>query len=778
MLNLGLNSKSVMELARLTNNERFAWDSYRRFIQMYGDVVMGIGAIFEPELRALKERRKIKFDTEMTVADLKELVDRYKTAVSQKGKVFPEDAMTQLVESTDAVFRSWDTPRAVIYRTQNGIPHNLGTAVNIQMMVFGNMGEDSGTGVGFTRSPITGNKEVYGEYLANAQGEDVVAGIRNPEPVQTMKNRWPKLYDELAKAFNTLELHYREMQDIEFTIERGILYLLQTRTGKRTAQAAVKIAVDMFQEKLMTKEQALLSVDPTQLDQLLHKQFDPQSKKKGTLLGKGLAASPGAAVGVCAFSPEEAVKLKENNLPVVLIRDETTPEDIQGMLVSRGVLTRRGGMTSHAAVVARGMGLPCISACEDMLLSSDSMTLGKHTFKSGDMISLDGSTGEVFAGKIEMRDPELGGDYETFMGWADAYRSLEIRTNADTPQDASKAVSFGAQGIGLVRTEHMFFAEDRINLMRTMILAKDKNDRQPVLQKLLPFQQADFEGIFQAMDGKPVVIRLLDPPFHEFLPHHEEEIQAVANLVPSATVKSIKDRIKALAEANPMLGFRGCRLGIMFPEITEMQVQAIFQAALKVKAKGITALPEIEVPLVGNVDEFLPFKTLVNNVAEKTSAKGKIKYSVGTMIEVPRAALCANELAKECDFFSFGTNDLTQMTCGFSRDDAGKFLVDYVLRGIYERDPFQAIDTNGVGKMMQLCVSLARAVNPNLDIGICGEHGGEPSSIEFCHRIGLNNVSCSPFRVPIARLAAAQAQIKYGPPPKRIELAQVFSSKL
>jgi pyruvate,orthophosphate dikinase len=748
---------------------------------MYGDVVMGVHSDhFEKELHELKERKNVKYDTDLTVADLKELVGLFKRVIAKdlRGQAFPEDPMKQLMESTDAVFRSWDTDRAIFYRTQNGISHTLGTAVNIQSMVFGNMGDDSGTGVAFTRSPTTGENKYYGEYLPNAQGEDVVAGIRTPEPIVTMQNRWPRVYSELSKAFHKMEQHFREMQDVEFTIERGTLYMLQTRKGKRTAQAAVRIAVDMFKEGLMTKEGAILAVDPNQLDQLLHKQLDPAAKKKSKLVGKGMPASPGAAVGVCVFTAEEAVRVRaEQKVPVVLIRSETSPEDIQGMQIAQGVLTQRGGMTSHAAVVARGMGRCCITGCENVsIYKNQSMTLNGVTFAVGDWITLDGSTGEVFQGKLATADPVLSDEYQLLMGWADEIRTLKVRTNADTPEDAAKAVSFGAQGIGLVRTEHMFFAEDRINIMRTMILANGLEERKKALERLLPFQQQDFEGIFKAMTGKPVIIRLLDPPFHEFLPHEDNEIRSVAALVPGATPESVKRQIHALAESNPMLGFRGCRLGIVFPEITEMQVRAIFMACLKVKSEGFEPIPEIEVPLVGNLAEFLPFKDIVKKIAQQTGVEGKIHYAVGSMIEVPRAALCADDLAAECDFLSYGTNDLTQMTCGFSRDDASKFLVDYVRKGIYERDPFTSIDTEGVGKMMKICVALARGVKPDIDIGICGEHGGEPTSVEFCHRIGLSNVSCSPFRVPIARLAAAQARIKFGPQPKTLDLLSIFKN--
>lgn len=782
VLNLGLNDKSVEVMARLTNNPRFAWDSYRRFIQMYSDVVMDVHVDhFEKELHDLKHAKGYKFDTELTVEDLKNLVKKYKEVLHRdlKGGSFPQDPMTQLMEATDAVFRSWDTDRAIFYRTQNGISHTLGTAVNLQEMVFGNFGElSSGTGVAFTRSPTTGENVHYGEYLPNAQGEDVVAGIRTPEPIATMSKRWPAVAKQLADNFHKLEKHFKEMQDVEYTIERGTLYMLQTRKGKRTAQAAFKIAVDMVKEGVMTKEEAIMSIDATQLDAIFFKQIDPAAKKKATALAKGMPASPGAAVGICVFSAEEAVRVSgEKKLPVVLVRAETSPEDIHGMSISAGILTARGGMTSHAAVVARGMGRCAITGCEALEIARDmkSMKLGNVIFKAGDWITLDGSTGEVFQGKIAVRDPEMSKDYEELMSWADKIRTLRVRANADTPEDAARSVKNGAEGIGLVRTEHMFFAENRINVMRTMILATSEADRKKALDRLLVFQRDDFVGIFKAMTGKPVIIRLLDPPLHEFLPHEAAEIKAVAALVPGATVESVKRQTEALAESNPMLGFRGCRLGLIYPDITEMQIRAIFEAALLVKKLGFEAIPEIEVPLVGTLGEFLPFKELAKRLALELGLEGKIHYSVGSMVETPRAAITADDLATECDFLSFGTNDLTQMSLGFSRDDAGKFLPQYVRKGIYERDVFVSIDPTGVAKMMKICVALARNVNPNIDIGICGEHGGEPNSIYLCHQMGLSNVSCSPFRVPIARLAAAQARIKFGPQPKSFDLASVFA---
>jgi len=693
-------------------------------VHRYCDVVMGVEhSLFEEAIHEVKHKKGAKVDTDLTAKDLRELCDVFKAVVQKatKGKAsFPQDPRVQLKEAVEAVFRSWDTDRAVFYRNMNGISHTLGTAVNVQMMVFGNMGDDSGTGVAFTRSPTTGEAKFYGEYLTNAQGEDVVAGIRTPEPIANMATRWPKLYKELSDNFHLMEKHFKEMQDVEFTIEKGKLYMLQTRKGKRTAGAALKIAVDMNNEGLMTRDEALLAVEPGQLDQLLHKQLDPAGKKQAKLIGHGNPASPGAAVGTVVFTAEEALKVRDAGTPVVLVRAETSPEDIQGMEVSQGVLTQRGGMTSHAAVVARGMGRCCVTGCEQLVLDAKAgtMTIGAVTLKRGDWVTLDGSTGEIFAGKVPVRDPVFSKDYDLLMSWADATRTLEVRTNADTPADAKKARGFGAQGIGLVRTEHMFFAEDRINIMRTMILAENDKAREVALNKLLPFQQADFEGIFTAMTGLPVIIRLLDPPLHEFMPHEDNEIATVAKLIPGATPQAIKAKVHSLAEMNPMLGFRGVRLGIVFPQIVEMQVRAIFLASLACLKRGnVVPLPEIEVPLVGTLAEFMPIKHMVQRVAKETGAEGKVHYKVGSMIEVPRAAIVADELAAECDFLSFGTNDLTQMTCGFSRDDASKFLGDYVRQGIYERDPFSSLDQDGVGKMMKITVALSRAVKPNLDIG-------------------------------------------------------------
>jgi len=763
VLNLGLNDQSVEGLAKLSENERFAYDSYRRFIQMFGDVVMGVEhAKFEEILEEAKKTKGVEYDTDLTAEDLKGIVKKYREMINQeKGKEFPQDPKEQLRMSIDAVFSSWNNKRAITYRNMNNIPHNIGTAVNVQSMVFGNMGNDSGTGVGFTRNPSTGEKEHYGEYLVNAQGEDVVAGIRTPKHIDDMKNDLPEAYEELVKIYDLLEKHYKDMQDFEFTVENKKLYMLQTRNGKRTAHAAVKIAVDMVNEGLITKEQAVLSVDPEQLDQLLHKQLDPEAKQKANILSKGLPASPGGAVGKVVFTAEDAVERSEAGDKVILVRLETSPEDIQGMNVAQGILTARGGMTSHAAVVARGMGKCCVSGCSDVMVDEKGKTVKicDTVCNEGDWLTLDGSTGEVIEGQVPVIDPELKGEFKILMEWSDSFRKLGVRTNADTPHDSQVARDFGAQGIGLTRTEHMFFEGDRITPVREMILADDEEGRRKALDKLLPFQKQDFKGIFEVMTGLPVIIRLLDPPLHEFLPHEEKEQAEVASQM-GVDVKKIKDKVTSLHEFNPMLGFRGCRLGVVYPEINEMQVKAIFEAALEVLAAGKDPKPEIEIPLVGNVKEFVPLRDMIKRVAKETGAEGKIKYKIGTMIEVPRAAISADELAKEVDFMSFGTNDLTQMSCGFSRDDSGKFLKHYVEKEIYARDPFQSIDQEGVGKLMKICIENARKVKPDIEIGICGEHGGDPSSVEFCHKIGLNDVSCSPFRVPIARLAAAQAAIK------------------
>jgi pyruvate,orthophosphate dikinase len=763
VLNLGLNDQTVEGLARLTGNERFAYDSYRRFIQMFGDVVMGVEhSKFEGILEETKKTKGVEYDTDLTADDLKGVVKKYREMIIQeKGKEFPQDPKEQLQMSIDAVFNSWNTDRAIIYRNLHHLRHDMGTGVNVQTMVFGNMGKHSGTGVGFTRNPSTGHKEHYGEYLIDAQGEDVVAGIRTPKHIDDMKHDLPEAYKELVKIYELLEKHYKDMQDFEFTVENGKLFMLQTRVGKRTAHAAVRIAVDMVNEELISKKEAVLRVDPNALDQLLHKQLDPEAKQKAEIIAKGLPASPGAAVGKVVFSADDAVAKSEAGDKVILVRLETSPEDIQGMHVAQGILTARGGMTSHAAVVARGMGKSCVAGCSEIKVNEKekAFVAAGQTFKEGDWITLDGSTGEVMSGQVPVIDPELKGEFKILMEWADSFRKLKVKTNADTPHDSQVARDFGAQGIGLTRTEHMFFEGDRITAVREMILAENEEGRRKALDKLLPYQRSDFKGIFEVMVGLPVIIRLLDPPLHEFLPHEEKEQQQVANEM-GVDVKKIKDKVTSLHEFNPMLGFRGCRLGVIYPEINEMQVRAIFEAALEVKKAGKDPKPEIEIPLVGNVKEFIPLKEMVKRVAKETGADGKIPYKIGTMIEVPRAAITADELAKEVDFMSFGTNDLTQMSCGFSRDDAGKFLKGYVEKGIYARDPFQTIDQEGVGKLMELCVKNARKINPKIEIGICGEHGGEPASVEFCHRIGLNDVSCSPFRVPIARLAAAQAAIK------------------
>jgi pyruvate,orthophosphate dikinase len=760
-----MNDETVIAFAKQTKNERAAWDSYRRFIQMFGDVVMGIEhSKFENALHELKEKKGVKFDTDLSAEDLKELVATYKEIVLKEKKIsFPTDPMKQLEMGVNAVFGSWMSNRAVSYRRINNLRNDAGTAVNVQAMVFGNMGEDSGTGVAFTRDPATGEKVHYGEFLVNAQGEDVVAGIRTPMPIDEMKKTHPKMYAELLKIYDRLEKHYREMQDFEFTFENGKLYLLQTRTGKRTAHAAVKIAVDMVKEKLITKEEAILRVKPEQLDQLLHKQLDPDAKKNAEPIAKGIAASPGAAVGKVVFTAERATELAGYGEKVILVRTETSPEDIEGMHVSQGFLTARGGKTSHAAVVARGMGKPCVAGCEDIRVheSERKFVVSKKNleFKEGDYISIDGATGEVFKGELPLVEPSLSGSFGELMEWADSFRKLEIRTNADTPKDAHVARNYGAQGIGLCRTEHMFFEGERIKSVREMILATTESERRKALSKLLPFQRQDFEGIFRAMDGLPVIIRLLDPPLHEFLPKEEDEMKALAKEM-GVSVDKVKEISSALHEFNPMLGHRGCRLGITYPEITEMQATAIFEAALNVAKEGIIAMPEIEIPLVGNINEFRNQKEIIKQIAKKLGAEGKVNYKIGTMIEIPRACIVSAELAKEAEFFSFGTNDLTQTTLGFSRDDAGKFIKHYLEKGIFETDPFVSIDREGVGVLMKMCVGNAKAVNKKINIGICGEHGGDPSSIEFCHLIGLDNVSCSPYRVPIARLAAAQAAIK------------------
>ena len=766
ILNLGLTDVAVEGLANLTQNERFAYDSYRRFIQMFSDVVMNIAkAKFEEILDEAKEEKGAKSDTDLTAEDLKEIVKKYKALyLKEMGSEFPQDPKMQLMESIKAVFRSWDNPRAIVYRRMNDIPGDWGTAVNVQAMVFGNMGNDSGTGVAFTRNPSTGEKKLYGEFLMNAQGEDVVAGIRTPKAISELNVTMPEVYEQFVGIATTLENHYRDMQDMEFTIERGKLYMLQTRNGKRTAAAALKIAVDLVSEGKLSKEEALLKVEPKQLDALLHPQFDVAALKSAKAICKGLAASPGAASGKIYFTADDAVAAANSGEKVVLVRLETSPEDIEGMYASQGILTARGGMTSHAAVVARGMGTCCVSGCGDIQISEKNKTMSLPdgtVFKEGDYISIDGSTGNVYGQAIATKPAELTGDFGIIMQWADEVRTLKVRTNADTPKDAAQAISFGAEGIGLCRTEHMFFNEDRIPAMREMIVSKTVDQRVRALNKLLPMQKEDFKGIYEAMGELPVTIRLLDPPLHEFLPQDEEDIKALAKemIIP---VEELRATIDSLHEFNPMMGHRGCRLDVSYPEIAEMQARAIMEAAIEVsQEKGIKIVPEIMIPLVGEIKELKYVKDIVVKACENVIAEKGVatKYMVGTMIEIPRAALTADEIAVEAEFFSFGTNDLTQMTFGFSRDDAGKFLDDYYNKKIYESDPFAKLDQKGVGKLVKMAVELGRKTRPDIKLGICGEHGGEASSIKFCHDTGLNYVSCSPFRVPIARLAAAHAAI-------------------
>ncbi|MBC6002336.1 MAG: pyruvate, phosphate dikinase [Paeniclostridium sordellii] len=765
ILNLGLNDTSVKALAKNTQNERFAYDSYRRFIQMFSDVAMEVPKYkFENALDRIKEEKNYKFDTDLTSEDLKVLVEEYKKIYKKELRQnFPEDPKEQLMLAIKAVFKSWDNPRANVYRKLNDIPHNLGTAVNIQSMVFGNMGETSGTGVAFTRNPSTGENKLFGEYLINAQGEDVVAGIRTPQDIETLKVAMPAIYDEFVKITHILENHYKDMQDIEFTIENEKLYILQTRNGKRTAKAAINIAVELVEEGIIDEKEAIMRIEPNQLDQLLHPNFEEKSLKNAKLIAKGLPASPGASCGKVYFNANDVVKAAEKGEEVILVRLETSPEDIEGMVVAQGILTARGGMTSHAAVVARGMGKCCVAGCGEIKVDEryKEITVDGLVIKEGDYISLDGSTGCVYLGKVEKTDVALTGNFETLMNWVDKYKTLQVRTNADTPRDASVAIKFGAEGIGLCRTEHMFFDEDRIPAVREMILSRTLEQRLVALEKLLPMQREDFTEIFKVMDGRSVNIRLLDPPLHEFLPHDDEAIEALAKTM-GLEVKEIRKRIVDLQELNPMLGHRGCRLAITYPEIAMMQAKAIIQGAIEAKQSGIEVNPEIMIPLVGEVKELKTIKENVIAVIEEELEKSgvKVNYTVGTMIEVPRACLTADEIASEADFFSFGTNDLTQMTFGYSRDDANKFLGEYVNSEILEKDPFQVLDQNGVGKLVQMAAKLGRSVKPNLKLGICGEHGGEPSSIEFCYKTGLNYVSCSPYRVPIARLAAAQAVIK------------------
>ena len=763
ILNLGLNDISVEGIAKKTNNERFARDSYRRFIQMFGDVVMGAEHHnFEEILDKKKQTKGVEYDTKLDAKDLKEVAEEYKKMIKKTtGKDFPQNPREQLSMAIDAVFGSWNNDRAILYRKLNDIKGLLGTAVNIQAMVFGNMGDTSGTGVCFTRDPATGENKFYGEYLMNAQGEDVVAGIRTPKKLETLEQQNKQIYKELCDVRATLEKHYKDMQDMEFTIQEGKLYMLQTRNGKRTAAAAVKTAVDMVGEGLIDKKTAILRVEPKALDQLLHKQLDPLAKQKHKPVAKGLPASPGAAVGQAVFEAEKAHEWAEEGKKVVLVRTETSPEDLIGMNAAQGILTARGGMTSHAAVVARGMGKCCVAGCGDIRVNEKEgyFEAKGQKIKEGDYITLDGAMGEVFVGQIPTMDPELSGDFGTLMKWADEFRTLKVRANADIPRDAKVAIKFGAEGIGLCRTEHMFFEGDRIKAMREMILADNLEGRKKALSKLLPYQKSDFKGLFETMKGLPVTVRLLDPPLHEFLPKEEEDIKAISKEM-GVTVEKIKQKITQLHEQNPMLGHRGCRLGITYPEITEMQTRAIIEAALETKDANI--VPEIMIPLVGNVTEFKHQKNFVVKTADEILAKAnsKMKYKVGTMIEVPRGALTADEIAKEAEFFSFGTNDLTQMTLGFSRDDVGSFVPEYIKLNIIEKDPFQTLDQTGVGQLIKIAVEKGRSVRKDLKLGICGEHGGDPASIIFCHNAGLNYVSCSPFRVPIARLAAAHAALK------------------
>ncbi len=761
ILNLGLNQETVEGLAVKSGDRRFALDCYRRLIQMYGDVVLDVSMKnFEHALEAKKTQKGVELDTDLDEAALDELVNEFLGIVKEKtGNDFPADPDTQLDMAIKSVFDSWNNKRARIYRKLNNIPHDIGTAVNVQVMVFGNIGHDSGTGVAFTRNPATGEKEYYGEYLMDAQGEDVVAGIRTPKPVTEMAQEMPSQYEELKKVYGILENHYKDIQDFEFTIEEGTLYLLQTRNGKRTAQAAVKAAVDMMKEGYITKEEAIMRVDPNQLDQLLHPVFDPSAEKQ--VIAKGLNASPGAATGKVVFDSDKAVEMVENGEAVILVRTETSPEDIHGMFVSEGILTARGGMTSHAAVVARGMGKSCVAGCDAIHVDEKEckFTVGDITVKEGDWLSIDGSIGEVILGQVPTKEAAIGADFKELMSWADEIRTLHVKTNAEVPRDVQVAKDFGAEGIGLARTEHMFFGDDRLPWIQRMVLATDETERKAALDKLLPMQRHDFEEVFTIMDKLPVIIRLLDPPLHEFLPKEDEDIQALSQTL-GISAEEIKKTAESLAEFNPMLGFRGCRLGIIYPEINAMQARAIFEAGMNVQAKGINPIIQIEVPLVGKIDEFILIRKIIDGVAQEMGIKDKLPYQVGTMIEVPRAALTADEIAREADFLSFGTNDLTQMTSGFSRDDAVKFLGAYVDKNIYSKNPFETIDQEGVGLLMKICVDKARQVKPDIEIGICGEHGGEPESVKFCHRIGLDDVSCSPFRVPVARLAAAHAVIE------------------
>ena len=766
ILNLGLNEDVVEVIAKKSNNPRWAWDCYRRFIQMYSDVVMEVGKkYFEELIDKMKAERGVTYDVELTADDLKELAGQFKTEYKEKiGQDFPDDPKEQLMGAVKAVFRSWDNPRANVYRRDNDIPYSWGTAVNVQSMAFGNMGDDCGTGVAFTRDPATGEKKLMGEFLINAQGEDVVAGVRTPMPIAKMAEEFPEAFEQFQNVCQTLENHYRDMQDMEFTVENKKLYMLQTRNGKRTAQAALKIACDLVDEGMRTEEEAVAMIDPRNLDTLLHPQFDAAALKAATPIGKGLGASPGAACGKIVFTAEDAENWNAKGEKVVLVRLETSPEDITGMKASQGILTVRGGMTSHAAVVARGMGTCCVSGCGDIAMdeANKKFTLAGKEFHEGDYISIDGSTGNIYDGVIPTVDATIAGEFGRIMAWADKYRTLKVRTNADTPADAKKARELGAEGIGLCRTEHMFFEGNRIDAFREMICADTVEEREVALDKILPMQQGDFEQLYEALEGNPVTIRFLDPPLHEFVPTEEEDIELLAK-AQGKSVEAIKDIINGLHEANPMMGHRGCRLAVTYPEIAKMQTKAVICAAINVQKAHAdwTIVPEIMIPLIGDIKELKYVKKIVVETADaEIAASGiELKYEVGTMIEIPRAALTADEIANEADFFCFGTNDLTQLTFGFSRDDAGKFLDAYYDAKIFENDPFAKIDQKGVGKLMETAIKLGKPVNPKLHIGICGEHGGDPSSVEFCHKIGLDYVSCSPFRVPIARLAAAQAKI-------------------
>ena len=771
ILNLGLNDEVVEGLAAKTGNPRFAYDSYRRFVQMFSDVVMELPkSEFEEIIDQMKVEKGVKMDTELDENDMKALVFKFKSLYkSHMGTDFPTDPRVQLIEAVKAVFRSWDNPRANVYRRMNEIPYEWGTAVNVQAMVFGNTGPNSGTGVAFTRNPATGEKALFGEYLINAQGEDVVAGIRTPSPIAHLQEQMPEVYAQFVDIANRLENHYKDMQDMEFTIEDGKLYMLQTRNGKRTAAAALKIAVDLVDEGMIDEKEAVLRVDPKQLDSLLHPQFDPEALKNAEVIGKGLAASPGAACGQVVFTAEDAKNAVESGemKKVILVRLETSPEDIEGMAVAQGILTVRGGMTSHAAVVARGMGTCCVSGCGEIVVEYDKQqfTLGGVTYKRGDWISLNGSTGNIYGKALPTVDASISGDFGRFMSWADTARQLKVFTNADNPRDAKQAVEFGAEGIGLCRTEHMFFEADRIKAVREMIVAENVVDRKKALAKIMPYQQGDFEAMYKVLGERPMTIRYLDPPLHEFLPTKEEDIVELAADL-GITVEHLHNVIDSLHEFNPMMGHRGCRLAVSYPEIAEMQTTAVINAAINVSREtGVKIVPHIMIPLVGEVKELKFVKDVVVATADKLikAAGVEMKYEVGTMIEIPRAALTADEIAKEAEFFSFGTNDLTQMTFGFSRDDAGKFLNYYYDNKIYENDPFAHLDQNGVGKLVEMAVTLGRKTRPELGLGICGEHGGDPTSVEFCHKVGLDYVSCSPFRVPIARLAAAQAAIKNPP---------------